>query len=184
MAWTQTTLALAVYEALKAREPRVPPSTLPRIAAQVPAALELMAKRIAAGPGYEGLQKDFDATPTAGVYDTSAASTMLFDIDRSQVRVASSGSTLQAVDNLRTLDRGGLPSDVVYYALDGGRIVFRSTTPAINDYVTPVKIRASFVPTLAEVTTYGLDGTLLETLLGMLSGDRQEPTEMAQVTRA
>lgn len=182
MAWTQATLARAAYNALRARGIGLPPSAVPRLAAQVPAAIELMAKRIAQGPGYEGLQKDFDATPTAGVYDTSAAAAMLFDINRSQIRVASSGATLQAADNLRTMERGGLPSDVVYYTLDGGRIVFRSTTPAINDYATAVKVRANFVPTFAEVTTYGLDGTLLETLVGMNSGT-QEAVEMAAVNR-
>jgi hypothetical protein len=183
MAYTTATLALAASEALRARGMNAPPSLLPRIAAQVPAALELTAKRIAEGPGYRGLQKDFDATPTAGVYDTSTAAGMLFDIHRSRIRVTSSGATLQAVDDLRTLEKGSLPPDSVYYALDGGRIVFRSTTGLLNDYATAVKIRANFVPTLAEATTYGYDGTLLETLVGMFSRDAQESAEMAAAGR-
>lgn len=179
MAYTTQTLALAAYEALAARRPGLPPSVIPRIATRVPAALELMAKRVAQGPGYRALQKDFDATPTAGVYDTSAAPTMLFDLGRSQVRVASSGATLQPVDHLRTLEVGGLPSDVVYYADDGGRIVFRSTTPAINDYATAVKIRSNFIPSLSEASSYGFDGTLLETLVGMVMAEPLEAAEMA-----
>ena len=148
-------------------------------------ALEAMSHRIAKEDGYEGVQKDFSVTPTAGVVDLSAISTMIFDIARSRVRVAATNVPLWGVDSMETLIDGGLPVDRVLYAQDGAELHFRDTNGAMGTYVTPIKIKSSYVLTLTDVPA-SYEAQLVQTLAGLV-GDKMgeiRAHEMAANTRA
>lgn len=112
----------------------------------VNSALELMAVRVKDGEGYEGLQKDFTVTPTLGRFNTTATAGMLFELEKSRIRVASSNATIQLIDSMETLEFGGLPTDRIYAAQDGDDLVFRDLTGSINLYATQVKIKTNYVP--------------------------------------
>lgn len=124
-------------------------STLSVIASD---ALLLASKRVAEGNGYHGLQMDFAVTPAAGLVDLAALTGILFDANRSRVRVAATNASIQTIDSYETLENGGLSSDRPYVAQDGGELRFRSTTPSLTDYVTPVKIKANYVMSFTEAT--------------------------------
>lgn len=191
MAYTSATLTNDAYEALRLRNPRIGPSAKPRLVLLVPSALELMALRIKDSDGYEGLQQDFTATPTAGRLDLSAIAGILFDLDKANVRIASSGVNIQMVDSVETLEHGRLPTDRVWVAQDGQELVFRSTTPSLTDYATQVKIKSNYVPSLTGADARPLparfEGLLLKTLVEL--GAREplsvmEAKESAAVGRA
>lgn len=156
-----------------------------RILALVPSALEEMSHRAAKGEGYEGLQKDFSVTPTAGVVDLSAIATLIFDLARSRVRVASTNLPLYAVDSVETLVNAGLQVDKAMYAQDGAELRFRDTSGALGTYVTPVKIKANYVLVLADIPTQYED-MFIQTLAGLAGGQLPEMRahEMAANTRA
>jgi hypothetical protein len=145
----------------------------------IPVALELLADKVAQGPGYKGLQKDFDLTPVAGAVDIPTL--MIFDINRSVVRVASSNDFLTPIDDILTLENGNLPSDQVYYALDGSSLRFRSTTPSLTDYATAVKVRANFIPTPATLPTQ-YEGNAVEVLVSLVGSDNAD--QMSATGRA
>jgi hypothetical protein len=132
-------------------------------------ALELMAIRVKDGDGYEGLQQDFTLTPTAGRLDLTATAGILFDIDKSRVRIASSGVIIQSIDSMETLENGGLPSDRVYVAQDGQELIFRSTTPSLTDYATQVKVKANYIPSFVAADSRPIpfrhEGTLVSTMI-------------------
>lgn len=179
MAYTELPLANDVYERLKVLNPQAPPSLVPRLVTMIPAALELLADKVRQGPGYRGLQKDFDLTPAAGAVDIPTL--MLFDINKSTVRVASSNDYLTPIDDVLTLENGTLPSDQVYYAADGSTLRFRSTTGLLTDYATAVKVKANFIPTLATLPTQ-YEGNLVEVLVSLAASSHIE--EMSATGRA
>lgn len=176
----ETILANDAYERIKVLSPQAPPSLIPRLVTMVPAALELLADKVAQGLGYRGLQKDFDLTPTAGAVDIPTL--MLFDINKATVRVASSNDYLTPIDDVLTLENGNLPLDQVYYARDGSTLRFRSTTGLLTDYATALKVRANFIPTLSTLPTTQYEGNLVETLAAMAGQVHAE--EMAMTGRA
>lgn len=157
-------------------------------------ALELMAIRVKDGDGYEGLQQDFTLTPTAGRLDLTATAGILFDIDKSRVRVASSGATIQMIDLIETLENGGLASDRVYVSQDGQELVFRSTTGLLTDYATQVKIKANYIPSFVVADSrpipFRLEGALVATMVEMALKAQMPPVvvgeakESAEIGRA
>lgn len=143
-----------------------------------------MSHRVAKESGYEGLQKDFSVTPTAGVIDLSAIATIIFDIARSRVRVASTNLPLYPIDSVETMVNAGIPTDKVVYAQDGAELRFYSAG-ALGTYVTPVKIKSNYVLALADIPTQYED-MFIETLAGLVGGQVPEvrAREMSANTRA
>lgn len=191
MAYTSQTVADAAYEVLRLRNPRLGPTAVPRLVRLVPSALELIALRIKESDGYEGMQQDFTATPTAGRLDLSAVVGLLFDVDKANVRIAASGVNIQIIDSVETLEHGRLPTDRVWVAQDGQELVFRSTAGLLTDYATQVKIKSNYVPSLVGADSRPLlarfEGLLLKTLVEL--GAREplsvmEAKESAAVGRA
>lgn len=152
---------------------------------QMPNALKTLSHRVAKEEGYEGLQKDFNVTPSAGVVDLTALSGVIFDLARSRVRVASTNAPLNAVDSLETLVYGGLPTDAPLYAQDGTDLHFRDAAGAMGTYATPIKIKANYILALSEVPTQ-YEALLVETLAGLLGQMTSEARarEMAADSRA
>lgn len=163
----ETTLALRAMELAG-----LPETELPRVISQIPAALELLGEEVKNSPNYADMQTDFTAAPVAGLLDLSAIDGILFDMGRSTVRVSATGQRLTPVDDLLTLQDGRLPSDAVYYAQEGRGLRFRSTTPSLTDYATPVKVRANYEPSLTDVTRpvpVRFEGRAVATLAGLVS---------------
>ena len=147
-------------------------------------ALELMAKRVAAGEAYEGLQIDYLATPVLGFLDLTLLTGILFDIDRARIRVASTHATLRAVDSYETLENGNLPLDQIYYAQDGVGLRLRDLTGSIVLYAVAVKIMANYVPSFTNAsfpipTQY--EGALVSTMVELALGQAQ-PREAKELT--
>lgn len=152
---------------------------------QIPNALKTVSHRVAKDQGYEGLQKDFSVTPTAGVVDLTALAGIIFDIARSRVRITSSNLPIRAIDSMETLISGGLQIDQVLYAQDGTDLRFRDTAGALGTYATAVKIKANYILTLTDVPTQ-YEAMLVETVVGLL-GDlvsEKRAREMSADTRA
>jgi hypothetical protein len=152
MSYTDETLSIAAYERLKVLNPSAPPSFVPRLRTMVQAALELLGERIARSPDYEAMQADFAFTPAAGVVDLSTQDGLIFLPGRSRVRVAATNAEIPEVDDALTMQDAGLPNDSAYFARVGRTLRFRSTTPSLDDYVTPVKVRTNYVPSLTDAT--------------------------------
>jgi hypothetical protein len=150
-------------------------------------ALDLMAKRVAAGPAYEGLQTDYSVNTVAGFIDLRALTGILFDIDRARVRVTSTNATVRAVDSYETLENGGLQPDQIYYAQDGTGLRFRDLTGSITAYAVAVKIMANYIPSFTDAalpipTQYepALVSTMVELALGQMQpAEAKETTEIA-----
>lgn len=155
------------------------PTNPARIAGMVGQALELMGKRVAAGDGHEGLMKDFTATPSSGVVDLTALTNILFDIKKSTVRVTSTNLKITSLDALDTLERGGLPTDQVFYAQDGPYLRFRDTNGSTTAYATGVTIKSSFVPTITEVSATVYEEALVSTLVELTHSPDAKPEEVA-----
>lgn len=185
MALSLENIPIKVRALLAARGQDVSNLRSPRILALVSDALEVMSHRAAKSEGYEGLQKDFSVTPTSGVIDLTSIATIIFDIARSRVRVASTNVPLYAVDSLETLVNAGLPTDKVIYAQDGTDLHFRDIGGTLNTYATALKIKANHVLTLATVPAQYED-MFIETLAGLVGGQVPEmrAREMAANTRA
>jgi hypothetical protein len=133
-------------------------------------ALELMAIRIKDGDGYEGLQQDFTATPTAGRLDLTTIPGALFDIDKSRVRISSSNVTVQSIDSIETLEHGNLALDRNYVAQDGQELIFRSvTTGLLTDFATAIKIKTNYIPSFVAADSRPIpfrhEGTLVSTMI-------------------
>lgn len=143
--------------------------------------LELLAKRIAAGPGYQGLQKDFSATPSAGRFDLTTLADLLFDMSKATVRISSSNVLLIPVDAAHTLEKGDLVLDDIYYTRLGNELVFKSTDGAINTFATALKIKANFIPTLA--TLPAEYKTALTTTINELATGSAIRPELYEVSR-
>lgn len=146
-------------------------------------ALELMAKRVAEGDAYEGLQKDFAVTPTTGFIDLTALTGILFDINRCRIRVTASNATVRACDSYETLEHGDLPLDQVWYAQDGRGLRFRGTDGSISTFVSPVLIRANYIPSFTDVTLPIPDqfkAALVTTMVELAIGQMTESRELAQ----
>lgn len=158
---------------------------IPNLLALIPDALELLGKRVAAGDDYEGLQMDFDVTPIAGVADLAVVSDgILFDLARARVRVAASDVTLQPIDSLETLQNGDLPNDQVWYAQEGSTLRFRSTTPSLTNYVTPVKVKANYIPSLLDAALplpFQYESALVLIMVELAHGDAT-PMEARELT--
>jgi hypothetical protein len=142
---TETELINLTLEAAGKTEQQLPRF---RILGLVTAGLETLAKRVATQAGYQGLQKDFLVAPVAGRLDLSAVPGLLFDPARVEVRIAASGAGVTMIDNVKTLEYGGLPKDQVFCAREGDELVFRDLTGALNTYATAIQLKASQIPTL------------------------------------
>jgi hypothetical protein len=171
IAYTEETLANAVYEAMRVRGMDVGSSIIPRIRVVIPTALELLGERVKDGPEYKRMQKDFSITPIAGVIDYSGETGIIFDFKKASVRNASTNAYLEPVDNLMTLQNGDFDTGTVYYAEDGRSLRVRSTTGLLNDYGTAVKVRANYKPSLTDssrpLPDY-FEGALIETAIGLI----------------
>lgn len=181
MAVSEASIAQRTFAALVAAGADPAHVKIPNLVALIPDALELLGKRVAAGMDYQGLQTDFSATPAAGLLDLSSLTGLLFDLHRSRVRVSASGISLQPIDSLETLERGDLPNDQVYYAQDGSTLRFRSTTPALNDYATALKIRANFIPSVATLPSE-YEGALVRVMVE-LAGNAVAAAELTETGR-
>lgn len=185
MSYTAQTLANDAFEKIKTLNPQAPASLIPRIYTLIPAALELLADRVKRSIDYRGLQTDFSVTPVAGLVDLTALAGILFDINRSTVRVSATNDYLSPVDNIITLENGGLPNDQPYYAQDGTTLRIRSVTPLLTDYTTPLKIKSNYIPSLTDAALplpSQYEGALLETVVEMAVKPNAE--EMAATGRA
>lgn len=150
----------------------------PELDSMVDQALELLGKRLAASDSRAGMTKDFAATPSAGVVDLTALPGILFDINRSGVRAASSSVRLSAVDSIETLERGGLPADQVFYAQDGTDLRFRDTSGSTTSYAAQVEIKSSFVPAMTDITSQ-YEEALVSTLVELAGSTGAKPEEVA-----
>lgn len=181
--YTEETLPLVVYESLRSRGVPADSSLIPRIRVMLPSALELLSDRVKEGKDYQKGQKDYAITPVAGVIDLSVPTFMLFDFNKSTVRVSASNVYLEPLDDLWTLQNGDLPTDVSYYAEEGRTLRVRSvTTGLLTDYVAPVKVRTNYVFSLTDATRPlpdFFDGALVNTLVGMCMANPVESVEAA-----
>lgn len=171
VAYTDETLTNAVYEAMRLRGMDVGPSAIPRIRTAIPTALELLGERVKDGPEYRRMQKDFAVTPVAGVIDLSVLTGIVFDLRKSSVRVSATDVYLEPVDDLLTLQNGDLPLGMDYYAQDGRTLRVRNAAGSLTAYVTPVKVRAGYKPSLTDSTRPLPDyfeGALVETAIGLV----------------
>lgn len=171
IAYTEETLANAVYEAMRLRGMDVGPSTIPRIRTAIPTALELLGERVKDGSEYRRMQKDFAVTPVAGFIDLSALTGIVFDFRKASIRVSATDVYLEAVDDILTLQNGDLPTGTTYYAQDGRALRVRDTNGSLTAYVTPVKVRSNYKPSLADVARPLPDyfeGALIETVIGVV----------------
>jgi len=143
---TEPELIAMVLEAAGRTEQQLPRF---RILGLVKEGLEVLAKRVASQGGYEGLQKDFTATPTAGRLDLDTLAGILFEVNLAEVRISASNQGITMIDSVRTLEYASLPTDQVFCARDGNELVFRQADGTMNAYAQPVKIKANQIPTLA-----------------------------------
>lgn len=157
-------------------------------------ALELMAVRVKEGDGYEGLQQDFDITPVAGRFNLETAPGLLFDINKSRIRVASTNATIQLIDSMETLEYAGLPVDRIYAAQDGTELVFRGLDGLTTNFVTPVKVKTNYIPSFDPADDLPIPdkqrGLLVSTMVEMALKVESVPIvvgeakELAEVGRA
>ena len=143
---TEIELVNLTLEAAGKTEQELPRFRILGLATQ---ALELLAKRVSEQPGYEGLQRDTLVAPVAGRLNLNGITGLLFNESRVEVRIAASGAGITMVDNIKTLEFGGLPKDQIFCAREGNELVFRDTTGALNTYAAAVNIKANEIPTLA-----------------------------------
>lgn len=162
---------------------------IPHLISLIPLGLELLAKRVADSDAYEGLQRDYTATPAAGFLDLDTLANVLFDIDKCRVRVSASNASLAAVDSYETLEHGELALDQVYYAQDGTALRFRDTAGSLVAYATALKVRANYIPSLTD-SSYPLPsqyvGALVSQVVELVRGEiqPQEAIETAITGRA
>lgn len=145
-----------------------------RILALAQQGLETLAKRVASQSGYEGLQKDFSATPTLGRLDLDSIAGILFDVNLAEVRVSLSNQSITMIDSIRTLEFGGLANDQVFCARNGNELVFRQADGTMNTYAQPVKIKANQIPTLAALKTQ-YNGALVNIVAELATGTVPQP---------
>jgi len=151
-----------------------------RILGLIPTALELLGKRISALQGYAGLQSDFLVAPVAGRLDLSAIAGLVFSTKYVSVRVAATNAGITMIDDVRTLENGGLPKDQVFCAREGNELVFRDTTGSLTTYATAVKVKANQIPTLPALNAK-YNGALVMVLKELITGV-PAPTELTGVT--
>jgi len=158
-----------------------------RIIALIDSALETMAYRVARGPGYRGLQREFDGlSPVAGELDIATlGGAMIFDIARSRVRESATDDLLTPIDSIHVLRHVNLPTGQVYYAQDGTNLRFRASDGTLDTYATDVTITASSVPTFSQLTSE-YEGLFINTLADLLTTTRPDvrAQELSEVGRA
>lgn len=142
--------------------------------------LELLAKRVASQNGYQGLQKDFTAPPTAGRLDLDTLPGLMFDTVLVEVRVATSNQGITMIDNVKTLTFGGLPTDQVFCAREGNELVFRSADGSMNTYSQVVRVKANQIPTLATLKAQ-YNGALVAVVAELATNTQMRP-EMTGVS--
>lgn len=163
---TETELVNLTLEATGKTEQQLPRF---RILGLVPTALELLAKRIAAQQGYAGLQTDFSVAPVAGRLDLSAIAGLIFSTKYVTVRVSATNAGIVMIDDVRTLENGGLPKDQVFCAREGNELVFRDTNGSLTAYSQAVKVKANQIPTLAGLNTK-YNGALILVMKELITG--------------
>lgn len=174
---TETQLINQVLEVSGKTEKELPRF---RILGLVQSALELLAKRVCAQAGYEGLQTDFLVAPVAGRLDLSTIAGLLFDVDYVEVRVAATNAGIVMIDNIKTLEFGGLPKDQVFCAREGNEVVFRDLTGSLTAYTQAVKVKANQIPTLAGLNAK-YNGAIVATVVE-LAGVKPAPAELTGVS--
>jgi hypothetical protein len=160
----------AVEAVLLRIEPRPPEDVLVRLRARLSSrigtALERLAKRVAAGGDFRGMQKPFPVTIAAGVADLGQAGLerLLFDVLRAVV-FAPDGSLCVYAESRHTLLYGGLPNDTIYFTAEGSKLIFLNTDNSIITLAGVGSCVGNFIP--ADVTevddTY--KGALIDTML-------------------
>jgi hypothetical protein len=171
VAYTEETFAQAVYESMRMRGMDVGASVIPRIRTVIQTAFELLGERVKDGPEYRRMQKDFEVTPVAGVIDLSALTGIVYDHAKASVRVSATNAYLEPVDDLLTLQNGDLPAGTDYYAQDGRTLRVRNSAGSLTAYVTPVKVRANYKPSLTDAARPLPDyfeGAAIETTIGLV----------------
>ena len=143
---TESELIGMVLEATGKTEQELPRF---RILGLVKTGLELLGKRVAAQSGYQGLQKDFTATPVNGRLNLDTLTGLLFEPALVEVRVSASNQGITLIDDVKTLEHGGLATDHAFCAREGNELVFRQADGTMNSYAQEVKIKANQIPTLA-----------------------------------
>lgn len=174
---TETELVNQVLEVAGKTEKELPRF---RILGLVGPALELLAKRVCAHAGYEGLQTDFLVAPVAGRLDLSAIAGLLFDTDYAEVRVSATNAGITMIDNVKTLEFGGLPKDQVFCAREGNELVFRDLTGSLTTYAQAVKMKANQIPTLATLNARYKGA--LAAIVTELAGIKPAPVELTGVS--
>jgi hypothetical protein len=189
VAYTEQALSNDAYEILRLRGP-VPPSAIPRIRVLIPLAMEELGKTFAASD-YEGLQKSFAVTITAGRADLKDVEGLLFNPLRSVVFPPS--STTPAIWQPDTADLvwGNMvigSSEPVYYTQEGTVLVFRNNADgSISTLAGTGAVVTNYVPSLIDAARplpVQYEGLLLKTLVELASGAGISAVESAQVGRA
>lgn len=130
--------------------------SIPNIMLLVPVALALYGVRVAAGPDWKALQKDFQGVvpaPAGQIALTDAVNlpNILFKIGKSHIRVAATNSGLRPCDSYATLEKGKLPTGPTWYAIEGNYLFIRDAGGGMGTYVTPVSILSNIIPLITEV---------------------------------
>lgn len=189
MAYSSATLAIDAYEALRLRNPRIGPSAKPRLMLLVPLALEELGRNAVAGD-YDGLQKSFAITITAGRTDLKDIAGLLFDPLKSVVIPPS--STTPAIWHPDTGDLiwGNMTvgaTEPVHYSQEGTVLVFRNNADgSISTLAGTGAVVTNYVPSLTDAARplpVQYEGLLLKTLVEMVAGGGVSAAESAQAGR-
>jgi hypothetical protein len=131
MALTEISIAQRTFAALVVGGADPTTIKLANLLALIPDALELMSKRVAAGPDFEGLQKSFAASIVAGVTDVAALTGIVFDPLRAIVFPPASTVPCVFMEVYEDLVYGNMAigaSEAVYFTQNGTVLRFRNNT--------------------------------------------------------
>jgi hypothetical protein len=186
MAVTEISIAQRTFAALVTGGADPTKISVPHLLALVPDALELLGKRVAAGPDCEGLQKSFAATIAAGVTDTAALSGILFDPLKAIVFPPASTVPCVFLEVYEDLVYGNMPvgaAEAIYYAQNGTVLRFRNNTDGLlNTLAGAATITANYLPSLTDGTLplpLQYEGALIRSMVELASlktGEGEEIT--------
>jgi hypothetical protein len=170
MPLTEEKVGEQVYNLLRLQRASVDATTVPRVMGLIPTGLSALAKRVAEGPGWRALLKDFTGVVTNGYVDLtlSAWDGMLLDLNRATFNVTPSGDSAgyyQPLPNERVIESTRLPSEFGYVSRLQNQLKVRrkgQTTWVV--FSGAITVTANFIPALAE-----LPGELEQDLILMLA---------------
>jgi hypothetical protein len=148
----------------------------------IPGALSRVGRAIAQSSEYKTLQKDYAATPAAGIVDLSTGTynDLLVDsIERNGSIQLTSGTTpVVKAPRFQSLF-STLQSDTVHYAIRGRKVYLKAAGEVgIGTFVTAITITANFIPTIATLPSQ-FEDTFIDIICEMVL-DKAGPRYLAQ----